>query len=220
VIINSEGAYDDGMVDGVPPSRLDRRKARTRAALVGAARRILTSRDAAEVSIQEITDAADVGFGTFYNHFATKQDLFDAAVEEVMEEHGAMLDKVTAGLDDPAEVFAASVRVTARLPTTHPELASIIDRAGPRYLASPGGPALRALRDLRRARDAGRLAFDDPALALACTGGATLGVLRLNLATDDPAATDRAADGLAVHLLRMFGLPEADAHAVASRPLP
>ena len=44
-------------------NRLDRRKARTRAALVAAARELLASRDPAEVSIQEITDAADVGFG-------------------------------------------------------------------------------------------------------------------------------------------------------------
>ena len=44
-------------------NRLDRRKARTRAALVAAARQLLTHSDPAEVSIQEITDLADVGFG-------------------------------------------------------------------------------------------------------------------------------------------------------------
>src|SRR5690348_6339230 len=104
-------------------NRLDRRKALTRAALVSAARLLLTTRDPAEVSIQEITDAADVGFGSFYNHFTSKQELFDVAVEEVMEDHGAMLDKVTAGIDDPAEVFATSVRITARFPNTQPEFA-------------------------------------------------------------------------------------------------
>ena len=97
-------------------SRLDRRKARTRAALVAAARELLTSRDPAEVSIQEITEAADVGFGSFYNHFQSKQELFGAAVEEVIEEHGAMQDEITSGIEDPAEVFAASVRITARQP--------------------------------------------------------------------------------------------------------
>jgi len=50
------------------PSRLDRRKARTRGALIAAAREMLASRDPAEVSIQDITEAADVGFGSFYNH--------------------------------------------------------------------------------------------------------------------------------------------------------
>ena len=85
----------------VPGSRLERRKAQTRAALVAAARDLLRTRDPAEVSIQEITDAADVGFGSFYNHFSAKQDLFDAAMDEVLEEHGAMLDDLTSGIEDP-----------------------------------------------------------------------------------------------------------------------
>jgi AcrR family transcriptional regulator len=125
-------------------NRLDRRKARTRAALVAAARQLLTHSDPAEVSIQEITDLADVGFGSFYNHFDSKQALFDVAVEEVMEEHGAMLDEITGVIADPAEVFAASVRITARFPRTHPELARIIDRTGPRYL-TPALPRARCV---------------------------------------------------------------------------
>lgn len=201
-------------------NRSDRRKARTRTALVSAARVMLSSRDPGNVSIQEITDAADVGFGSFYNHFTSKQELFEAAVEEVIEEHGAMLDEITAKIEDPAEVFAASVRITARFPKTHPELAKIIDRVGPRYLTSPSGLAPRAMRDLRRARDAGRISFDDPAVAIACAGGALLGVLHLCLLQRDPSAIDRAADGLAVNLLRMFGLADGDAREVAGRPLP
>jgi AcrR family transcriptional regulator len=193
---------------------------RTRAALVSAARELLTARDPAEVSIQEITDGADVGFGSFYNHFKSKQDVFDAALDEVIEEHGAMLDKITAGMGDQAEVFAASVRITARFPNTHPKLARIIDRVGPRYLASPTGLAPRAIRDLQRAKDAGRLAFDDLTLAIACTGGALLGVLHLSLIEQEPSAIDRAADGLAVNLLRMFGLADSEAREIAARPLP
>ena len=201
-------------------TRLDRRKARTRAALVAAARELLTSRDPAGVSIQEITDAADVGFGSFYNHFQSKQELFDAAVEEVIEEHGAMLEKITAAMEDPAEVFAASVRITARFPKSHPQLARIIDRTGPQYLTSPSGLAPRARRDLQRAKDAGRLSFGDPDVAIACAGGALLGVLHLGLVRQKPSAVDRAADALAVNLLQMFGLPADEAREVATRGLP
>ncbi len=187
---------------------------------MAAARELLTSHDPAGVSIQEITDAADVGFGSFYNHFQSKQELFDAAVEEVIEEHGAMLDEVTAGIEDPAEVFSASVRITARFAKTHPQVAQIIDRTGPRYLTAPTGLAPRALRDLQRAKDAGRLWFDDPDVAIACTGGALLGVLHLGLAQNKASAIDRAADGLAMNLLRMFGLPADQAREIAARPLP
>jgi AcrR family transcriptional regulator len=202
-------------------NRLDRRKARTRAALVAAARRLLASRDPAAVSIQEITDAADVGFGSFYNHFQTKQELFDAAVQEVLEEHGAMLDTLTAGMGDPAEMFAAAVRLTARLPKTQPQIAKILQRTGLDYLAAPDGLAPRARRDLQRAQAAGRFAVDDLDVALACTAGALLGVLYL-ASTDDakPASIDRAADELAANLLRMFGVPADEARRIASRKLP
>jgi AcrR family transcriptional regulator len=208
------------MTDVPAGNRLDRRKAQTRAALVSAARLLLTSHDPAEVSIQEITDAADVGFGSFYNHFTSKQELFDVALDAVIDDHGAILDKITVGIEDPAEVFATSVRITARFPKTQPEFAKIFVRTGQRLILSSSGLAPRALRDLLSAKDAGRLVFDDPAVALACAGGALLGVMQLGLTQREPRAIDRAADGLAFHLLRMFGLSEADARMVAARPLP
>ena len=132
-----------------------------------------------------------------------------------------MLDGLTAGIEDPAEVFAVSVRITARFPRTHPELAQILARSGPRYLTAPSGLAPRALRDLERAGHAGRFRFDDPAVALACTGGALLAVLHLALERRmSSSAVDSAADDLAVNLLRMFGLEEKDARDVAGRHLP
>src|SRR4029453_9390396 len=90
------------MTETAAANRLDRRKARTRAALVAAARELLAPRDPAEVSIQEITDTADVGFGSFYNHFESKADLFDSALEDVLEEHGALFDALTPDMEYPA----------------------------------------------------------------------------------------------------------------------
>ena len=203
----------------VVTSRLDRRKARTRASLVAAARTLLASREPAEVSIQEITDAADVGFGSFYNHFQSKQDLFDAAVEEVLEEHGAMLDAVTAGIADPAEVFATAVRMTARLPKTQPQIAKIFEQIGFDLVTAPHGLAPRARRDLQRAEAAGRFTIDDLEVALACAAGALLGVLHL-ASNAKPAAIDRASDKLAANLLRMFGVPADEATRIARTRLP
>ena len=202
-------------------NRLDRRKARTRAALVAAAREQLASRDPAEVSIQEITDSADVGFGSFYNHFQSKADLFDAAMEEVLEEHGALFDALTADMDDPAEVFGSATRMTVRMVKTHPQIAKILQRTGLRYLNVAHGLGPRALRDLQRAKDAGRFRIDDPKVALACAGGATLGVLSLlTMGNPKPKAIDAAADQLVTYQLRMFGLPDEEAREIAHRPLP
>ncbi|WP_222110077.1 TetR/AcrR family transcriptional regulator [Streptomyces cupreus] len=66
------------------PRRVDRRKARTRSALVCAAQRLLAE-GRTDVPIQEITEFADIGVGSFYNHFDSKDELFRVAVEETLE---------------------------------------------------------------------------------------------------------------------------------------
>ena len=113
-----------------PVNRLDRRKARTRQALIDAAVRLIAEGRGERASIQEITEAADVGFGSFYNHFPSKEQLFQDASEEVMERRGQMIDRACEGISDPAEVFAVSFRISGRLGWTHPDMAQFITEAG------------------------------------------------------------------------------------------
>ena len=94
-------------------------------------------------SIQEITDAADIGFGSFYNHFESKEQLFETTSTEVLERWGRMIDRATAGITDPAEVFSISLRLSGRLSWTHPEVARFITGAGLDLLDMPGGLAPR-----------------------------------------------------------------------------
>ena len=54
-----------------PPNRLERRKQRTRSALVKAAQRFIAE-GKVNAPVLEITQAADVGMGSFYNHFDSK----------------------------------------------------------------------------------------------------------------------------------------------------
>src|SRR6186997_355907 len=102
-------------------NRRDRRKARTRAALIRAAQTLIAE-GRTNVPILEITQAADVGMGSFYNHFETKEELFAAAVEDALDQLGAHLDRLTEGIDDPAVVFAQSFRLTGRFHRREPEL--------------------------------------------------------------------------------------------------
>src|SRR4029077_670631 len=95
---------------GEATSRLDRRKARTRAALIHAAQAFLAA-GTLNVPIVEITEAADVGMGSFYNHCETKEELFRAAVEDALEVFGARLDELSTSLEDPALAFAQSFRL-------------------------------------------------------------------------------------------------------------
>ena len=73
------------MTDLGAPSRTERRKQQTRRSLLEAAQQLLAEGRTA-VSVLDITTLADVGNGSFYNHFATKDELFDAAVMDVVDQ--------------------------------------------------------------------------------------------------------------------------------------
>ena len=201
-----------------PPSRLERRKQRTRAALIKAAQRLIAE-GKVNVPVLEITQAADVGMGSFYNHFDSKEQLFEAAVSDVLDAHGAMLDRLTESLDDPAATFATAFRMTGRLFRRRPQESEILLANGPALLSSDRGLAPRALRDIKAGADAGRFTVDDPELALAIAGGALLGLGKL--LRDNPDRDDaRAADSVTESVLRLFGLSAAEAQAVCQLPLP
>ncbi len=87
--------------DAPKVSRLDRRKARTRQALIDAAVRLIAEGRGDRASIAEITEEADIGFGSFYNHFDSKEQLFATASEEVLERWGQLIDRASAGISRP-----------------------------------------------------------------------------------------------------------------------
>ncbi len=201
-----------------PPNRLERRKRRTRSALVKAAQRLIAE-GKVNVPVLEITQTADVGMGSFYNHFDSKEQLFEAAVADVLDAHGALLDGLTASLDDPAEMFATSFRLTGRLLRQRPQESEILLANGPALLWSDRGLAPRALRDIRAAADAGRFKIDDPRLALAMAGGMLLGLA--TLLREEPARDGAmAADAVTENVLRLFGLGADEAREICQRPLP
>jgi AcrR family transcriptional regulator len=203
----------------VPTNRLDRRKARTRQALVDAAVRLIAEGRGERASIQEITEAADIGFGSFYNHFSSKEELFEVASEEALERWAEVIDAACAGLDDPAEVFATSLRISGRLAWDHPDLAAFISGAGLDLLDAPRGLAPRALRDIRAGQEAGRFTISEPEIALAAVAGGLLGLLRLH-ASSPERVDESSVDDLTEACLRLLGLPANQARRLARLRLP
>ena len=203
----------------VPANRLDRRKARTRQALVDAAVLLIADGRGERASIQEITEAADIGFGSFYNHFVSKEELFQTASEEVLERWAQMLDAACAGLDDPAEVFAVSLRISGRLAWTHPEIAAFVTGVGLDLLDAPRGLAPRALRDIRAGQATGRFTIPDAEIALSAVAGGLIGLLRRH-ARDPERVTETSVDELTAACLRFLGLPATQARRLARLRLP
>ncbi|MEW2306158.1 TetR/AcrR family transcriptional regulator [Streptomyces sp. NPDC006655] len=208
------------MSTSAPPSnRFERRRAETRGALVRAARQILAESGDTSASIQAIAERADVGFGSFYNHFDSKAELFETAVVDALEEFGQAFDERLTGIDDPAELLAAGFRLSARMADSHPELMQVVRRRGLGHIHSDNGLARRALRDLQVGIASGRFTTPDPVVALSALGGTLLSLVELRF-TRPEVDGDEAAVNLAEMVLRMLGLPADDAHEVALRPLP
>jgi AcrR family transcriptional regulator len=186
--------------------------------LLGAARQLLAE-GRTNVSIQEITDAADVGFGSFYNHYESKEVLFAAAVQSTVEEWALLRDQIVAGFDDPAEVFAVSFRMAGRLQRQAPELARALLNSGLGVLTHDQGLAPRARHDIVAATQAGRFDVENPDIALMAAGGSLLGLLHwldVNPAADAAALSDEMAE----RILRMFGMTKREARKLCTRVLP
>jgi AcrR family transcriptional regulator len=199
------------------PDRHARRREQTRARLMQAARTLFARQGIDNTRINAITDEADVGFGSFYNHFESKAAIVEAVLIETVAAHGAAVDAATAQLDDPAEVIAAAHRHFVRLADRDPEWAWLVVRADVSHQVVVAALGPFAERDVRRGVEARRLSVADERIALYGAGVALLGLMRAILDGQAPEDADiHHAEGV----LRLLGLTSGDAAEVARRPLP
>jgi AcrR family transcriptional regulator len=187
--------------------------------LLDAARRVIARQGIENVTIQEITDEADVGFGSFYNHFTTKDEVLQEAVNEVLDGFGAQLDAACEGIDDWAIRYAIGVRMTTRMALSQPSAARVLFAHGIANMLSDKGLGPRARRDIEGAVETGRFTVRNTNVALMSTVGCILAFVRMTL--DQPGLlTPDDADDLAENLLRMHGMHARSATSIAYRPLP
>ncbi|MFF3876123.1 TetR family transcriptional regulator [Streptomyces sp. NPDC001978] len=199
-------------------NRFERRRSETRQALVRAARQILAESGDTSASIRAIAERADVGFGSFYNHFGSKSDLFDAAVDDAMEEFAQAIDERLHGVDDPAERLAGGLRLSARLAESHPEIMRILCHSELGRICAGSGLAPRARRDVEQGSASGRFTVVDLVIALSALNGSLLALLELWFSKPE-VDIDQAAGTMAEMLLHMLGLSPDEARDVAWGPL-
>jgi AcrR family transcriptional regulator len=204
-------------LDTPQPTRQGRRRQRTRGCLVEAARRVIGQRGVEATTILDITREADVGFGTFYNYFDSKEAILAAATAEATEELGDALDRLNERLDDPAEILSVAVRHCVRMVDRDPIWAWFVVRTSlyQEQMAAVHGHRLAV--DLRRGVEQRRFPETDVRLLNHVIGGAVFGVMRAKLS--GTLGPDADAE-LAAAVLRLVGLPAREAREVAWRPLP
>lgn len=80
-------------------SRRERRRAETRQRLLLAALRLFRQRGFAATTVEQITEAADLGKGTFFNYFPSKEHILGALAEVQRGKIMAALEAVSRGRD-------------------------------------------------------------------------------------------------------------------------
>lgn len=196
--------------------RIDRRRVRTRAALMRAGEALFAARSVDGVSIDDIVAAAGVAKGSFYNHFPDKEALARALGEEVRRGVEQLAAEVNAGIEDPAERVARALCGFVRQASAEPARARAMQRLFP-AAAVPDAPMNRGVRaDIAAGLTAGRFAgLGQEAAVLTAVGLVQIAVARA--AGPEGAAPARLARELAFALLRALGVEPAEAEAVAAR---
>jgi len=198
-------------------SRQQRRRSRTRALLIDAARRVMSDKGVDATSLRDIASAADLALGTFYNHFDSKDAVVDAIVDDAVERLGDGLDRLTAEMTDPAEVFAVSFRHTLRSVEHDPVwgwFAVRVKRAGEKLGAHLGH---RATRDLKRGFASGRFTR----IRLRPFLIAVQGMLESAMHAKLEGRSKRGDDAeLTAYTLILLGIAADEAREIAGRPLP
>lgn len=215
----------------LPVGRGERRKRETRTKLLRAAMGLMAERGLEAVAINEITEAADVGFGTFYNHFSSKEEIYACIVTWVFEAFADALERSLTDVEDCAEVIAISIRTTMNHAKEDPLWGRFLVREGmsARSMRGGGGLAGRLNRDIARGLKSGRFRTGDPLMTFIAAGSTVLGGIVAELDTGEnqqngtPAIAGLTADlpeRTAALVLKILGLGEEEARQIATAPLP
>ena len=191
----------------------------------------MATRGADGVAIHEITEAADVATGGFYNHFSSKEDIYFELTKRVFEDYADGLEVLLAGVDDPAEVVAVCVRQTVARAAREPVWGQFLLREGLSAHAFTRGLGSRLRRDIAVGVKRGRFKLSDPVMTFVATGGAILAAVAAQVhAAQAPRQSSTATalalgkedvgERIATLVLQMLGLSTSQAERVARKPMP
>jgi len=107
-------------------NRYERRKEKTRQELLIAAKQVLAEKGYHNTKIADIARIADIGVGTFYLYYPTKETLFLELVEETSRLLKQEIDAARAEVESPSEKIRVANRTFFRFARENRELLKIV----------------------------------------------------------------------------------------------
>ncbi len=203
--------------DDTGVGRRERRKLEARSRLLAAAQQLIAEQGAADLKIADIATAADVGFGTFYNHFESKDAIVAAVLADVMAGVASAIGSRALEFDDPAETASFSYRRFVLFAREEPELAAVLIKLSGADDLFEDSVLPYARKTLERGQQSGRFQIEDLDLCLTSIIAAAFAVMKGVL--DGRIGPEADVVG-AEMMLRSYGVDGAEAREIARRPLP
>ncbi|MEM7098581.1 MAG: TetR/AcrR family transcriptional regulator [Pseudomonadota bacterium] len=205
-------------------NRVERRKALTQARIVEVAERLMRKNGVRTVTIQDITEAADIGHGTFYLYFKTKDQVLQPLIERLSEQVHARVDQAAGRTKDPALRMAFGLRILLRTIARDPLWGWYASRSGTPFSRLVGDMGAPPVEDMKRGLRAGRFSFSDNSATSDFIDGALVGVINSLTRHDDVAGSDarsieEVADHTAEMVLRVLGIDAQEAKQLVQQPL-
>jgi len=200
-----------------PPGRVERRRARVRQQLLEAAETLMLARGVDAVTVEEITDIADIARRTFYHHFDSKHDLLVPIARARTKSLNRRIDRLIEEVRDPAEAVSIALRHTFRGIPEDPLCAWFVLRSGLPYERLLDGIGESGIRDVARGVAAGRFAVDNAGAGSTLLVGSVIAVISARV---EGKLRDEDLDDAVEYALRLLGVPAAEARNIAHRPLP
>jgi len=98
-----------------PRDRRGRKKAAARARILATAMKLFSRHGLDDVTVEQIADAADIGKGTIYNYFATKEDIVVAFMSDLEAKVQAKVRRFAASRGSLESILAGFIRYQFRL---------------------------------------------------------------------------------------------------------
>lgn len=199
-----------------PLGRRERRRERTRDQLTDAARTLIAQKGIDGLRVSEVTEVADVGRGSFYNYFQSKEDLVEAILSDSIQTLAAVSVTVTPDHEDPAMRACIADRRFIRLATEDRDFAQLLVKLnrGDDLFLHATLPYARMV--IEPGIVSGRFEVADLDVVLIMLAGSAFAVIRAILNGTAPADADVSH---AEAYLRLLGVPAAEAREMSRRPL-
>jgi len=194
------------------------KRARTRAALIDVALRVIAERGFDVPTIDDFVEAAGVARGTFYNYFKSRDELLIAAAAQVADAVDEEILPLFRGTEDPAQRVSIAIRKFIEMSVRHPDKGALLVRTIP--LA--GGAVSEEMRrgvfeDLQKGRELGRFHWASLQAATAVSLGTITMAIRAVISEPTPA---NFSELIAATVLQGLGMTAKEARRIASLPLP